>query len=104
VVARAFHAIGHGEYYRPAPDGVEPWLDLTQAAAHLDVSPKTLRLEAERGELSAIHPLADGPWIFSRAEVDASAAKEIAHRVERSAIYPKGPHPDQQTLFPSMTW
>ncbi len=89
--------------YRPAPDGIEPWLNLTQAAAHLGVSPKMLRLAAERGEITAIHPLADGPWIFSRADLDGSAAKEIAARAERSAKYPTGPHPDQQTLFPSMT-
>ncbi len=89
--------------YRPAPDGVEPWLNLTQAAAHLGVSPKTLRLAAERGEITAIHPLADGPWIFSRADLDGSAANEVAQRAERSAKYPTGQHPDQQTLFPSMT-
>ena len=89
--------------YRPAPDGIEPWLNLTQAAAHLGVSPKTLRLAAERGEINAIHPLADGPWIFSRADLDGSVAKEIAQRADRSAKYSTGPHPDQQTLFPSMT-
>ncbi len=89
--------------YRPAPDGIEPWLNLTQAAAHLGISPKTLRLAAERGEITAIHPLADGPWIFSRADLAGSAANEIAVRAERSAKYPTGPHPDQQTLFPSMT-
>ncbi len=93
----------HIPVYRPAPDGIEPCLNLTQAAAHLGVSPKTLRLAAERGEITAIHPLADGPWIFSRADLDGSAANEVAQRAERSAKYPTGPHPDQQTLFPSMT-
>ncbi len=89
--------------YRPAPDGIEPWLNLTQAAAHLGVSPKTLRLAVEGGEIEAIHPLADGPWIFSRVSLDGSAAKEVVQRAERSTKYPAGPHPDQQTLFPSMT-
>jgi hypothetical protein len=89
--------------YRPAPDGIEPWLNLTQAAAQLGVSPKTLRLAAERGEIAAIHPLADGPWIFSRSDLDGSAANEVAQRADRSAKYPTGLHPDQQTLFPSMT-
>jgi hypothetical protein len=89
--------------YRPAPDGIAPWLNLTQAAAHLGLSPKTLRLAAERGEIAAVHPLADGPWIFSRADLEGSAAKEIAERAERSAKYPAGLHPDQQALFPSMT-
>jgi hypothetical protein len=89
--------------YRPAPEGIEPWLNLTQAAAHLGISPKTLRLAAERGEITAIHPLADGPWIFSRTDLDGSVAKEIAVRAGRSTNYPTGPCPDQQTLFPSMT-
>ena len=43
--------------YRPADDGIEPWLNLTKAAAHLGVSPKTLRLAAESGEIEALHPL-----------------------------------------------
>ena len=50
--------------YRPTSDGVEPWLNLTNAAALLSVSAKTLRLAAESGEIDAIHPLADGPWLF----------------------------------------
>ena len=53
--------------YRPATDGIEPWLNLTKAAALIAVSPKTLRLAAESGEADANHPLPDGPWIFSRA-------------------------------------
>ena len=89
--------------YQPAPDGIEPWLNLTHAAAHLGISPKTLRLAAERGEVDAIHPLADGPWIFSRADLDGSAAKVVVERAGRSTKYPTGSHRDQQTLFPSMT-
>jgi hypothetical protein len=76
---------------------------LTQAAARLGVSPKTLRVATERGEITAIHPLADGPWIFSRTDLGGSAANELAQRAERSAKHPKGPHLDQQTFFPSMT-
>ena len=44
--------------HRPAEDGIEPWLNLTKAAAHLGVSPKTLRLAAEGAEIEALHPLA----------------------------------------------
>jgi hypothetical protein len=36
--------------YRPAENGVEPWLNLSQAAAIVGISPKTLRLAAERGD------------------------------------------------------
>src|SRR3954464_15166031 len=47
--------------YNPAEDGLEPWLNLNEAAAALGVAPRTLRLAAERGEIDAAHPLADGP-------------------------------------------
>src|SRR5262249_18064309 len=63
--------------YRPAADGVEPWLNLTKAAALLDISPKTLRLAAESGQIDSIHPLPEGPWIFSRAVLGGLAAKMI---------------------------
>jgi len=56
--------------YRPSPASIEPWLNLTNAAALLGVSAKTLRLAAENGEIDAIHPLADGPWLFSRVVLD----------------------------------
>src|SRR5665213_1414723 len=39
--------------YRPTSDGLEPWLNLTNAAGLHGVSAKTLRIAAESGE---IHP------------------------------------------------
>ena len=89
--------------HRPADDGIEPWLNLTKAAAHLGVSPKTLRLAAESAEIEALHPLPDGPWIFSRATLDGSAARAVVERARRGVRHPAGPHPDQQNLFASMT-
>jgi recombinase/recombinase-like zinc beta ribbon protein len=89
--------------YRPAADGVEPWLNLTRAAALLDISPKTLRLAAASGQIDSIHPLPDGPWIFSRAALSGSTAKTIVERARQGAGYPTGPHPDQQNLFSSTT-
>ena len=47
--------------WRPAADGVKSWLNLTRAAELLGISPKTLRLAAERGEIEAVHPFPDGP-------------------------------------------
>ena len=89
--------------YRPAADGVEPWLNLTKAAALLDISAKTLRLAAEAGQIEAIHPLTEGPWIFSRAVLEGSAAKMIVERARQAAGHPTGPHPDQQNLFDKTT-
>jgi DNA invertase Pin-like site-specific DNA recombinase len=89
--------------YRPAEQGHEPWLNLTKAAAHLQISAKTLRLAAESGEIDALHPLPDGPWLFSRAVLDSRAARAVVDRGTHSSKYPTGPHPDQQNLFSSIT-
>ena len=97
---RSYHRI---PVWRPAADGVEPWLNLTRAAKLLGISQKTLRLAAEGGEIDAVHPLADGPWIFSRSDLEAPSAQTIAERARQRAWHPKGPCPGQQTLFPSTT-
>jgi hypothetical protein len=89
--------------HRAAEDGIEPWLNLTKAAAHLGVSAKTLRLAAENAEIEALHPLVDGPWIFSRATLDKPGARALAERARRRDKYPTGSHTDQQSLFASAT-
>jgi phosphoribosylformimino-5-aminoimidazole carboxamide ribonucleotide (ProFAR) isomerase len=48
----------------------EGWMNLTEAADCLRVSARTLRLAVERGEIAAEHPLADGPWVFNRSELE----------------------------------
>jgi hypothetical protein len=89
--------------FKAAEDGIEPWLNLSKAAQLLEIAPKTLRLAAEAGEISAVHPLPDGPWIFSRAALSSSAARAIAGRARHNPKYPTGSHPDQQNLFSSIT-
>src|SRR5215813_13048148 len=89
--------------YKPANDGIEPWLNLSKAARLLQVAPKTLRLAAEAGEIEAIHPLPNGPWIFSRAILFAALARAITERARQNPRHPAGSHPDQQSLFSSMT-
>jgi hypothetical protein len=89
--------------YRPTADGLEPWLNLTKAAEFLGVSPKTLRLAAEIRQIESIHPLSEGPWIFSRVALESSAAKMIAERARKAAEHPTGPDPNQQNLFSSTT-
>jgi DNA invertase Pin-like site-specific DNA recombinase len=89
--------------FKPAEDGIEPWLNLSNAAQLLNIAPKTLRRAAEAGEIEAIHPLPDGPWIFARAALTTSAAQSIVARARQNPKYPAGSHPDQQSLFPSMT-
>jgi hypothetical protein len=89
--------------YKPADDGMKPWLNLSNAARLLHVVPKTLMLAAEAGEIEAIHPLPDGPWIFSRAVLESPAARAITERARQNARHPAGSHPDQESLFPSIT-
>jgi hypothetical protein len=89
--------------HKPVENGVEPWLNLSKAAQLLKVAPKTLRLAAETGEIEAIHPLPEGPWIFSRDALTTSAAKAISERARLNPKYPTESHPDQQSLFSSIT-
>ncbi|MEO4043414.1 recombinase family protein [Hoeflea sp. CAU 1731] len=89
--------------FRSEPDGNEPWLNLNKAARFLGVAPKTLRLAAEAGEIEGVHPLPDGPWIFSRSELKKPQARQIVRRARQNPKYPAGSHPDQQNLFTSTT-
>jgi DNA invertase Pin-like site-specific DNA recombinase len=89
--------------FRLQPDGMEPWLNLSNAARLLGVTPKTLRLAAEAGKIEGTHPLPDGPWIFSRSVLAGPEARQIVHRARQNPKYPAGSHPDQQNLFSSTT-
>jgi hypothetical protein len=89
--------------YRPAPDGVEPYLNLSKAATLLSITAKTLRLAAEAGEITAVHPLADGPWIFGHQVLAGPQAQALVMRVKTTVRAAAGSHPDQKTLFPSNT-
>src|SRR5216683_1912247 len=73
----------------------------TRSASHLQISAKTLRLAAESAEIEGIHPLPDGPWLFNRAVLDSSAAKNIVLRARRSARHPTGSDLEQLNLFSS---
>jgi hypothetical protein len=89
--------------FRPQPDGIEPWLNLGNAARLLSVAPKTLRLAAEAGEIEGVHPLPEGPWIFSRSKLTTQQAQQIADRARQNPKYPSGSHQNQKSLFPSTT-
>jgi len=89
--------------YRPAESGDEPWLNLTRAAAHLGISAKTLRLAAECADIQAVHPLPDGPWLFSRTVLDGPGAQALVERARRAVRHPAGPRSAQEDLFTPMT-
>ena len=73
----------------------EGWMNLTEAARFLHISPRTLRLAVERGEIQAQRPLADGPWVFNRRELETDAAKQLVQRVARGTRDPAVPSADQ---------
>src|SRR5215467_6819568 len=84
---RSYHGIA---VYKPAADGIEPWLNLNNAARLLQVAPKTLRVAAEAGKVEALHPLPDGPWIFSRAVLSTAPARAITDRARQNPRHPAG--------------
>ena len=81
----------------------EGWMNLTEAAKTLGVSPKTLRLAVERGEIEAEHPLDDGPWIFNRRAMKTEAAAQFLARVRGSNRDPAIPTSEQSRLGFSTT-
>ncbi|WP_202921168.1 helix-turn-helix domain-containing protein [Anatilimnocola aggregata] len=75
------------------------WMTLSEAADYLGVSSRTLRLAAEAGEIPGRHPLQDGPWVFSRADLDAAPAQAIKRRAHnRNRKAGAVPNPKQQNL------
>jgi DNA invertase Pin-like site-specific DNA recombinase len=76
----------------------EGWLKLNEAADALGVSPRTVRLAIERGEIAGEHPLSDGPWIINRQALESRAAMDLVERARRNSRTPAKPAPDQKTL------
>src|SRR5436309_1427728 len=89
--------------YRSDTCEAEGWMNLTQAAALLGISPKTLRIAAEQGEIEATHPLAEGPWLFKRAILEREETNCLVERVRRRRSHPTGLKYRQPNLFESMT-
>jgi DNA invertase Pin-like site-specific DNA recombinase len=83
-------------------DEQQPWVNLTDAAAYLDISSRTLRLAIDRGEVPADHPFADGPWVISRASLDTTAAKALKSRAHTRPHKPAVLHSEEHlNLFSS---
>ena len=81
----------------------EGWMTLTEAAKFLHLSSRTVRLAVERGEITGEHPLADGPWVFHRRDLESPAAKELVRRVKSRNRSRAVPDPAQQDLVFSRT-
>ena len=81
--------------YSPERKQSEGWMNLTEAAGFLKLSPRTVRLAVEVGELRADHPLSDGPWIFNRGELTTDAAERLTERAHRGSRRPAIPAENQ---------
>jgi hypothetical protein len=89
--------------FRDTSEGEELWLNLSQSAAVVGVAPRTLRLAAERGDVKAIHPLPDGPWVFGRLDLSGPSAPKLNELSSRSSKHPTEHDVAQQSLFASTT-
>lgn len=85
----------------PAQSRREPeegWMNLSQAAEFMGISPRTLRLAVERSEIEGEHPLSDGPWLFNRKNLETDNARKVVERAKRRSSKAAIPSPDQQSL------
>ncbi|MDA0661746.1 MAG: hypothetical protein O3B08_02770 [Proteobacteria bacterium] len=87
--------------FQATANGVEPWLNLTKASALLDITQKTLRLAVIAGDIGALHPLPDGPWLFKRSDLQGMPGQSIAERAKNRRKHPMGQSTEQQNLFAS---
>ena len=88
--------------YSPTRQEAEGWMNLTQAAAYLNVCGSALRNRVERGEIEAMHPLPDGPWIFSRKHLDQPGVRTAIERIRRRRG-PASQPPGQLTFLETTT-
>jgi DNA invertase Pin-like site-specific DNA recombinase len=83
---RSHHRIARHDPDRKKSEG---WMNLTEAAAFVGASPRTVRLAVEAGKIAAEHPFNDGPWIFHQADLTkASFFPSGAHGVTGRAAIP----------------
>lgn len=87
--------------FRATANGIEPWLNLTKASALLAITQKTLRLAAIAGDIDALQPLPDGPWLFKRSDLQGMPGQSIAERAKNRRKHPTGQSTEQQNLFTS---
>ena len=89
--------------YCPEKRQREGWMNLTAAAELLGICSRTLRLAVERGEIPGEHPLAEGPWVFLRADLEGELAQKLVTRVRMRNGAPAVPPPEQSTFEFSST-
>jgi DNA invertase Pin-like site-specific DNA recombinase len=81
----------------------EGWTNLTGAAAILGISPRTLRLAIDRGEVEAEHPLPEGPWVINHDALRTAGAIDVVQRARQARNTPAIPSAKQPSLDLSVT-
>lgn len=71
----------HIPIYSPIRRKQEGWLNLTEAAQHVNLSPTSVRKAIDQFGLKAIHPLPDSPWILNRNDLDSEEAIRILKKI-----------------------
>lgn len=89
--------------YSPETRAANGWMNLSEAAAFLKVSPRTLRLAIDAGQLHAEHPLSEGPWLINRQELISEKAQRISQRAHRDGRQPAIPSENQRDFQFSST-
>jgi DNA invertase Pin-like site-specific DNA recombinase len=84
--------------HSPQRAQAEGWLTLSEAAQYLGISPRTLRVEVERGGLPGDHPLRNGPWIFQRQSLETEGVKGFVRRVQGHRNRGAVPGAEQRTF------
>ncbi|WP_407114567.1 hypothetical protein [Bradyrhizobium sp. LMG 9283] len=88
--------------FEPAGDGIEPWLNLSEATRILKIAPKTLRLAAEAGEIQFF--ILCRMVLGFRPRRSHNVRRSIHHqRARQNPRHPAGSPPKQQNLFSSIT-
>jgi DNA invertase Pin-like site-specific DNA recombinase len=95
VSLRNYHQIACCDQERRQQEG---WMKLNEAADMVGVSPTTLRLAIERGEIPGEHPLPDGPWVINRRDLQTEAAERLRERANQRSGNAAKPAPQQQSL------
>jgi excisionase family DNA binding protein len=77
----------------------EGWMTLTEAATYLDVNSITVRRAIQRGEVAALHPLGDGPWVLKRADLDRPEVQAMFEAIRARRKTPGSPASGDETLM-----
>ena len=89
--------------FKPAEDGIEPWLNLSKPRSSQDRAEDAATGGRGRRDRSDPSPCRMVPGSSPAPLSATSAAQSITERARQNPKYPAGSHPDQQSLFSSIT-